>query len=60
MWLKVSFKICTYITKILIEIPPCAKGVNFITESALLRTNLPFYEVNEKGLAHGGISKIFY
>ena len=47
LWLKVSFNICTYITKKFIEIPPCAKCVIFITDFALLSTNLPFYEVKK-------------
>ena len=38
---------CTYITKKIIEIPPCGKGVIFITEFALLSTNLSFYEVKK-------------
>ena len=39
-----------------IEIHPCAKGVIFITEFALLSKNLPFYEVKMTPFAHGGIS----
>ena len=42
--------------KKIIEIPLCAKGVIFITEFALLSTNLPFYEVKMTPFAHGGIS----
>ena len=41
------------------EIPPCAKPFSenlFITEFALLSTNLPFYEVKMTPFAHGGIS----
>ena len=56
------FVICTYITIFFIEIHPCAKEVNFITEFVLLIKNPPFYEVNSfnrKWLAHGGIQKIF-
>ena len=60
LWIKVSFNICTYITKNFIEIPPCAKGVIFITEFALLSTNLPFYEVKMTPFAHGGISIKFF
>ena len=47
---------CTYITNFFIQIPQCAKGVIFITEFALLSTNLPFYEVKMTPFAHGGIS----
>ena len=35
LWLKVLFIMCTYITEIFIEIPPCAKKVIFITEFAI-------------------------
>ena len=48
--------VCTYISNFFIEIPPYAKGVIFITEFALLSTNLPFYEVKMTPFAHGGIS----
>ena len=60
MWLKVLFIMCTYITKIFIEIPPWAKKVIFIAEFVFLDLNPHFYEVNELGFAHGGISKIFF
>ena len=39
---------CTYITKIFIEIPPCAKKVIFSTEFVLLDLNPHFYEVNQE------------
>ena len=43
------------------EIPTCAKKVIFIIEFVFLDLNPHFYEVySEKGLAHGGISKIFF
>ena len=48
---------------IILEIPPCAHLVIFITEFALLIKIPPFYEVNSfnrKWQAHGGISKIFF
>jgi hypothetical protein len=55
-----GFLNCTYITKVFIEIPPCAKKVIFITEFVFLDLYPHFYEVNqgsEKGL---GISNIFF
>ena len=39
---------CTYITKKIIEIPPCAKKVIFSTEFVLLDLNPHFYEVNQE------------
>ena len=39
---------CTYATKMFIEIPPCAKKVIFSTEFVLLDLNPPFYEVNQE------------
>ena len=39
---------CTYITKVFIEIPPCAKKVIFTTEFVFLDLNPHFYEVNQE------------
>ena len=39
---------CTFITKIFIEIPPCGKKVILSTEFVLLDLNPPFYEVNQE------------
>ena len=46
--LKFFFIMCTYITKIFIEIPPCANMVIFSTEFVFLDPNPPFYEVNQE------------
>jgi hypothetical protein len=61
--LKISFIICRYATRIVLEIPPCAHHVIFITEFVFLIKTPPFYEVNpfnRKWLAHGGILKMFF
>ena len=50
----------TYITKKIIEIPPCGKKVIFVTEFVILCKSPPFYEVKlirRKWLPHEGISK---
>ena len=62
LWLKVSFTICRYATRILLEIPPCAHHVIFVTEFVLLIKITLFYQVNSfnrKQPVDGGISKIF-
>ena len=43
----------------IIEIPPCARNVIFITEFAILSKSPPFYFIR-KWLAHEEISKIFF
>jgi hypothetical protein len=61
--LKIFSIICTYNTKKIIETPPCALKVLFITEFAISCKRPHFYEVKlirRKWLAHGGISKIFF
>ena len=63
MWLKVSFIICRFATRFVLEIPPFSHHVIFIIEFVLLIKTLPFYEANSfdrKWLAHGGISKMFF
>ena len=42
-WLKASFIICIYATKIFFEIPPCANMLFFVTE--FVGKNRPIYEV---------------
>ena len=62
-WLKASFIIYIYTTKIFFEIPPCAEKVIIVTEFVILCKNPPLYEVNQivqKWLAHGEIPKIFF
>ena len=46
LWLKVSFIICRYATRIFLEIPPCAHHIIVTTEFVLLIKAAPFYEVN--------------